>query len=163
MMFFVHSSCHLTPPQKMNGIDYFMIVCIYVSINSFPWSFSFYINTFCFFLCSLYFFMKQSHTSLQSCYLFIFESKPPPTDAKSWLTLIPSITLKFNLSFLENAVLNITSLSFRAYLHHNYKQLKAFLPSVVITELFSQKYILPSYSVVLSICRTRLSDRTELN
>lgn len=78
---------------------------------------------------------------------FLFESKPPPTDPKSWLALIPSMTLK--LSFLENAVLNITSLPFRAYLHHNYKQLKTFLPSVVITELFSQKYILPSYSVVV--------------
>ena len=131
-----------------NEWNWLFHACLYLCINKLISMVIFLLhNTFYFFLCSLYFFMKQSHTSLQSCYLFIFESKPPPTDPKSWLTLIPSITLKFNLSFLENAVLNITSLSFRAYLHHNYKQLKAFLPSVVITELFSQKYILPSYSI----------------
>lgn len=134
--------CHWTPPPKVNGNECFHVVYVYVLIKFLLFMIIFILHTtFFFFLCWLYFTFSCNKAIFLYIIIIYFSFTLSPASAPThppfrttWLILIPVITLKFNLFFLENAILNTTSLPSRAfYLHHNYKQLKSFFLPVVIT------------------------------
>lgn len=120
------------------------VMCSSLSVCMYHWSFFFswyFHSAYYFFLLPLfaflYFFMQQSHLSLNHHYLLLFHSNSclcTHLPSKTWLMLIPVIMLKYNLFSLENAILNTTSLPSRAfYLHYHHKQLKSFFLPIVIT------------------------------